>query len=128
MRLVCLQIRAGLARIGIFRLKQRYYGPKGIFWTIGVYSYFDLLSYCIISKYRGLQGRKIEMGDITITYWCQCNFKIKSPAYLLCYLLCRVRHRCSIIMMICVHMWSHTLNYVQFLVSDMFNEYGCLVT
>ena len=44
----------GCSKNDIFSLKERYYGPKGIFWTIGEYSIFGLLFSCIISNNRGL--------------------------------------------------------------------------
>ena len=35
---------------GIFRIKWGYCGQNGLFWTIEEYSYFGLISYCIIFK------------------------------------------------------------------------------
>ena len=40
------------------------------------------------------------------------------------YLLYMIRYFGRITMMVYVHMWSHTLNYIKFLVTDTHNKYG----
>ena len=47
---------------GILIIKWRNYGLEGVFWTTGKYSYFYLLPYYTISKYRCFKGLKNGCG------------------------------------------------------------------
>ena len=67
-----------VARNGNLGLIWRYYDSKGILWNIGKYSYFGLLSSCILSKdklYRVETMDVMSRGKITLKKWFQFNIK-----------------------------------------------------
>ena len=51
-----------------------------------------------------------------------------SYPYVLQYLLYKIRYFGRIPAMIYVRTWNHMLNNVQFLVSDLSKEHGCIIT
>ena len=67
MWLVSLQMRGSVARNEIFSLQWRYYGPKGVFWTIDNY---------ILLMDKKIWFERMDIGNISLTNWHQWNVQI----------------------------------------------------
>ena len=69
MRLVSLQMRRSVSINGIVHLNVDIIVQKGVFWTIGEYSYFCLTYSCILSKDKNFEGSKhlYEIMGVKIT-------------------------------------------------------------
>ena len=68
----------------------------------------------------------MDICKISLTYLYQWNMQMQPSQELLWYLLYGMMYLGRISNMIYVCTWSHTLNNIQFLVSNMFREHGFL--